>query len=89
MSGKLPKYIPHVSSMQSSAVFVRKHKAVKLNAKIKDSTVSRIQMWRETRYLCIKKKKNKKIKKILKKGRGRIASWVIENLLEMRPNRPK
>ena len=24
-----------------------------------------------------------------KKGRGRIASSVIENLLEMRPNRPK
>ena len=24
-----------------------------------------------------------------KKERGRIASWVIENLLEMRPNRPK
>ena len=31
--------------------------------------------------------KKKKIKK--KKGRGRIASWVIENLLEMRLNRPK
>ena len=33
---------------------------------------------------AFKKKKKKK-----KKGRGRIASWVIENLLEMRPNRPK
>ena len=32
---------------------------------------------------ALKKKKKKK------KGRGRIASWVIENLLEMRPNRPK
>ena len=31
------------------------------------------------------KTKNKKNKK----GRGRIASSVIENLLEMRPNRPK
>ena len=51
MSGKLPKYIPHVSSMQSSAVFVRKHKAVKLNAKIKDSRVSRIQMWREKNHI--------------------------------------
>ena len=50
MSGKLPKYIPHVSSMQSSAVFVRKHKAVKLNAKIKDSRVSRIKMWREKKH---------------------------------------
>ena len=33
--------------------------------------------------------KKKKIKKKKKKGRGRIASWVIENLLEMRLNRPK
>ena len=73
----------------SQVLFVHKHKAVKLNAKIKDSRVSRIQMWREkkhifleTRCLCILKKKEKK-------GRGRIASWVIENLLEMRPNRPK
>ena len=24
-----------------------------------------------------------------KKGHSRIASWVIENLLEMRPNQPK
>ena len=51
MSGKLPKYIPHVSSMQSSAVFVHKHKAVKLNAKIKDSRVSRIQMWRGKNHI--------------------------------------
>ena len=57
---------------------VRKHKAVKLNAKIMDSRFSRIQMGREknfffleTRYLCIFYKKKKK-------GRGRIASWVIK-----------
>ena len=34
-------------------------------------------------------KKNKNKNKNKKKGHGRIASWVIENLLEMRPNRPK
>ena len=33
--------------------------------------------------------KNKKQKKTKQKGRGRIVSSVIENLLEMRPNRPK
>ena len=35
----------------------------------------------------LQKTKNKKNNK--KKGRGRIVSSVIENLLEMRPNRPK
>ena len=86
MSGKLPKYIPHVSSMQSSAVFVRKHKAVKLNAKIKDSRVSRIQMWREKKPHSLEhginayftKNKKQKQKNTHKKRRGRIASWVME-----------
>ena len=36
-----------------------------------------------------KKKQKKHKKNTKKKGRARIASWVIENLLEMRPNRPK
>ena len=41
----------------------------------------------ETRYFIYAFfTKNKKQKK---KGRGRIVSSVIENLLEMRPNRPK
>ena len=73
----------------SQVLFVHKHKAVKLNAKIKDSRVSRIQMWREKKTFSLKHGIYAFKKKKKKKGRGRIASWVIENLLEMRPNRPK
>ena len=50
MSGKLPKYIPHVSSMRSSAVSSQAQ-GREFNAKIKDSRVSRIQMWREKNYI--------------------------------------
>lgn len=46
MSEKLLNHMPHVSSMQSSSV-ICKHKAVKLDAKIMDSRVSRNQMWQE------------------------------------------
>ena len=87
MSGKLPKYIPHVQAC-GQVLFCSQAQGRKLNAKIKDSRVSRIQMWREknifleTRYSCI-------FTTTKKKGRGCIVSWVIENLLEMRPNRPK
>ena len=35
----------------AQVLFVHKHKAVKLNAKIKDSRVSRIQMWREKNHI--------------------------------------
>ena len=38
----------------SQVLFVHKHKAVKLNAKIKDSRVSRIQMWREKKPYSLK-----------------------------------
>ena len=81
----------------SQVLFVHKHKAVKLNAKIKDSRVSRIQMWREKKTIFLETRyfiyaifnKKQKTKKTKKKGRGRIVSSVIENLLEMRLNRPK
>ena len=68
----------------SQVLFVHKHKAVKLNAKIKDSRVSRIQMWREKNHIPWNTVLMHFLRK--KKGRGRIASSVIENLLKMRPN---
>ena len=91
MSGKLPKYIPHVQAC-GQVLFCSQAQGRKLNAKIKDSRVSRIQMWREKN-----KKKTSYLKHGIraflqqkkKKGRGCIVSWVIENLLEMRLNRPK
>ena len=71
----------------SQVLLVHRHKAVKLNAKIKDSRVSRIQMWREKNHIPGNTVLMHFLQK--KRGRGRVASSVIENLLEMRPNRPK
>lgn len=74
MSEKLLNHMPHVSSMQSSSV-ICKHKAVKLDAKIMDSRVSRNQMWQEKKKEIQEKRRAlmKKAEKILLKR-----SWKPE-----------
>lgn len=74
MSEKLLNHIPHVSSMQSSSV-ICKHKAVKLDAKIMDSGVSRNQMWQEKKKEIQEKRRAlmRKAEKILLKR-----SWKPE-----------
>lgn len=66
--------MPHVSSMQSSSV-ICKHKAVKLDAKIMDSGVSRNQMWQEKKKEIQEKRRAlmRKAEKILLKR-----SWKPE-----------
>lgn len=74
MSEKLLNHMPHVSSMQSSSV-ICKHKAVKLDAKIMDSRVSRNQMWQEKKKEIQEKRRAlmRKAEKILLKR-----SWKPE-----------
>lgn len=74
MSEKLLNHMPHVSSMQSSSV-ICKHKAVKLDAKIMDSRVSRNQMWQEKKEEIQEKRRAlmRKAEKILLKR-----SWKPE-----------
>lgn len=74
MSEKLLNHMPHVSSMQSSSV-ICKHKAVKLDAKIMDSGVSRNQMWQEKKKEIQEKRRAlmRKAEKILLKR-----SWKPE-----------
>lgn len=74
MSEKLLNHMPHVSSMQSSSV-ICKHKAVKLDAKIMDSGVSRNQMWQEKKKEIQEKRRAlmRKAEKILLK-----TSWKPE-----------
>ena len=74
MSEKLLNHMPHVSSMQSISV-ICKHKAVKLDAKIMDSGVSRNQMWQEKKKEIQEKRRAlmRKAEKILLKR-----SWKPE-----------
>lgn len=74
MSEKLLNHMPHVSSMQSSSV-ICKHKAMKLDAKIMDSRVSRNQMWQEKKKEIQEKRRAlmRKAEKILLKR-----SWKPE-----------
>ena len=76
--------MPHVSSMQSSSV-ICKHKAVKLDAKIMDSRVSRNQMWQEKKKEIQEKRRAlmRKAEKILLKRswkpKGKVKKPRVEN----------
>ena len=59
---------------RSQILCVRKHKAVKFNAKIMDSGVSGIQMWRELK----KKERQEKRRANYEKNREKINEMVVD-----------
>lgn len=59
---------------RSQILCVRKHKAVKFNAKIMDSGISGIQMWRELK----KKERQEKRRANYEKNREKINEMVVD-----------
>ena len=65
---------------RSQILCVRKHKAVKFNAKIMDSGVSGIQMWRELK----KRKDKRKEEQIMRKTGRKLMKWSwIDSLINL------